>query len=96
MQIKSFSHKGLKRLYSEDSWKGLPAESVSKLRNMLAYLQDMGEVEELRTPPKWKAHMLTGDRAGTWALHVTANWRLTFWVDAEEGAIHDLDLEDYH
>lgn len=94
MEIKSFVSKGLKRLYTEDSAKGLPAESVGKLRLMLAFLQDMGDPEELRTPPRWKAHKLTGDRAGTWALHVTANWRLTFRVDGEE--LHDLDLEDYH
>lgn len=95
MNIESFSHKGLRRLFTEDSAKGLPAESIGKLRNMLAFLQDMAAVDELLTPPRWKAHKLTGDRAGTWALHVTANWRLTFRVD-EENAIRDVDLEDYH
>ena len=46
-------------------------------------------------PPNWGAHELTGDRAGTWSLTVTKNWRMTFRVD-EDGAIADLDLEDYH
>lgn len=94
MRIASFAHRGLKRLYLDDSTRGLPTASVGKLRNMLAFLQDMRDIDELLTPPMWKAHKLTGDRMGTWALHVTANWRLTFSID--DGAIHDLDLEDYH
>ena len=44
----------------------------------------------------WKAHVLTGDRKATWSLHVTRNWRLTFRIDAEQGEIFDLNLEDYH
>ncbi len=31
---------------------------------------------------------------GTWSLHVTRNWRLTFRVEDDE--IIDLNLEDYH
>ena len=52
-------------------------------------------VEELHTPPNWGAHQLTGDRAGIWSLTVTKNWRMTFGVYGD-GAIADLDLEDYH
>jgi proteic killer suppression protein len=37
---------------------------------------------------------LTGDRKGTWALHVTANWRLTFRVQDDE--LIEVNLEDYH
>ncbi len=33
-----YRHKGLKRLYEQDSRKGLPADSVDKLRKMLAFL----------------------------------------------------------
>lgn len=39
--------------------------------------------------------MLKGDRAGIWSLTVSRNWRMTFRLD-DEGAIVDLDLEDYH
>jgi antitoxin HigA-1 len=60
---------------------------------MLSVLQDMEHVEELRALPHWKAHRLTGDRAGTWALHVTANWRLTFRVEDE--ALVEENYEDY-
>lgn len=31
---------------------------------------------------------------GTWSLHVTRIWRMTFRIEDDE--IADLDLEDYH
>ena len=96
MKIRNFVHKGLKRLYAEDSAKGVPPDAADKLRKMLAFLDDMEHLDELRALPSWKAHTLTGDRKGTWSLSVTRNLRLTFLVDAQEGEICDLNLEDCH
>ena len=96
LRIRNFTHKGLKRFYAEDSVKGIPPDSADKLRKMLAFLDDMQEAEEVRSLPAWKAHTLTGDRKGTWSLSVTRNRRLTFRIDAAEGEICDVDLEDYH
>ena len=86
MKIRNFVHKSLKRLYLEDRAKGLPPDTVDKLRKMLAYLDDMEDPEELRSLPTWKAHTLTGDRKGAWSLHVTRNRRLTFRIDTAEKA----------
>jgi proteic killer suppression protein len=94
VEIRNFVHKGLRKLYLEDSAKGLPPEVVNKLRVMLTYLQDMQDPEKLRALPLWKAHHLTGDRKGVWSLHVTRNWRLTFRIKG--GQILDVDYEDYH
>ena len=96
MRIEHFLHKGLKKLYLEDSAKGLPADAADKLRNMLAFLQDMNEETELETIPVWKAHRLTGNRKGVWSLHVTRNWRLTFRIDRVAKEVCDVNLEDYH
>lgn len=96
MKIRSFAHKGLKRLYAEDSVKGVPPDAADKLRKMLAFLDEMQEPEELRSLPAWKVHALTGDRKGTWSLSVTRNRRLTFQIDTAEGEICDINLEDYH
>ena len=96
MKIRSFAHKGLKRLYTEGIVKGVPPDSANKLRKMLAFLDNTQNAEELRSLPSWKAHILTGDRRGTWSLGVTANRRLTFRIHATEQEICDLDLEDYH
>ncbi len=96
MRVRSFVHKGLRALYREDDAKGLPPDSVDKLRKMLAYLDDMEAPAELRLLPTWKVHTLTGDRKGTWSLSVTRNRRLTFRIDTVEREVCDVDLEDYH
>lgn len=64
VKLRNIIHKGLKKLYLEDSAKGLPPDAVDKLRAMLTYLQDMQDPERLRAFPLWKAHQLTGDRKG--------------------------------
>jgi len=94
VRIRTFAHAGLRRLYHGDRTKGLPPDAVDKLRKMLAFLQDMETVDELRTLQAWKAHRLKGRRAGTWALHVTRNWRMTFRI--EDGELIEVDYEDYH
>lgn len=96
MKIRNFVHKGLKQLYVEDDPRGLPPDSVDKLRKMLTFLQDMHDIEELQSTPTWKAHMLTGNRRGTWSLAVTRNWRLTFTIDGAAGELRDMNYEDYH
>ena len=96
MKIRNFVHKGLKRLYTEDSAKGVPPDTVEKLRKMFGFLDDMSDPEELRALAAWKVHTLTGDRKGTWSLSVTRNRRLTLRIDTAEREICDVDLEDYH
>jgi proteic killer suppression protein len=96
IKVRNFSHKGLKKLYEEDSAKGLPPDMVDKLRKVLTFLDEMEGADELRDLPSWKAHQLTGDRKGTWSLSVTANRRLTFRMDADEREICDVNLEDCH
>jgi toxin HigB-1 len=94
MNVRSVAHKGLRRLYEDNSSKGVSADAVDKLRKMLTFLDAMQHPEELRALPAWKAHMLTGDRRGTWSLHVTRNRRMTFRIEDDE--IIDINIEDYH
>jgi proteic killer suppression protein len=58
---------------------------------MLIAASDMNAVSG---PPGWRIHHLKGDRAGTWSISVSGNWRLTF--DIEQDEICNLNLEDYH
>ena len=64
MKIRNFADKGLKRLYSEGDVKGVPPDTVDKLRKMLTYLDDIGNPEELRALAARKAHTLTGAGMG--------------------------------
>jgi proteic killer suppression protein len=95
MEIESIRHKALRNFAETGLSKGLPGNLVDRLRKMIAYLVAIERVEELRAPPNYGAHQLSGDRAGLWSLTVTKNWRMTFRIN-EALAIEDMDLEDYH
>jgi toxin HigB-1 len=97
VKIRNFIHKGLERLYTDDNPRGVPPDTVDKLRKMFAFLDAMESPDELRTLTAWKAHTMTGDRKGTISLSVTRNRRLTFRIaSAAEPEIYDVNLEDYH
>ena len=96
MKIRNVVHRGLRRFIQRNDASGLAAPVVERVRNILTFLQEMENAQELRDIPSWKAHQLTGDRKGTWSLTVTRNWRITFRIDETEGEILDLDYEDYH
>jgi toxin HigB-1 len=96
MKIRNVIHKGLRRFIEDDDASGLQPAVVTKVQRIVSFLQDMEQEQEFRTVQSWKAHMLTGDRKGTWSLSVTRNWRMTFRIDRQEIEIIDLDYEDYH
>jgi toxin HigB-1 len=96
VKIRNFLHRGLQRLYSDANAKGVPPDTVDKLRKMFLFLDSMTDPNELRSLTEWKAHTLTGNRKGTVSLSVTRNRRLTFRIDPAEREICDVNLEDYH
>ena len=96
MKIRNVIHKGLRRFIEADDASGLQPAVVEKLRRIVTFLQAMEREDEIRAIPSWNAHLLAGDRKGTWSLFVTKNWRLTFRVHKVEIEIIDLDYEDYH
>jgi len=95
MEIESIKHKALKAFAMTGRPKGLPSNLTDRLRNMLAWLSVIENIDELKAPPNFGAHQLAGNREGVWSLTVTRNWRMTFRVN-DALAIEDLDLEDYH
>jgi proteic killer suppression protein len=84
----------LKRLLEHDDDREIRRDLVRRVRNMLAVLVAAPDMSGVQGPPGWRIHQLTGNRAGTWSLSVSGNWRLTFDLENEE--IHNLNLEDYH
>lgn len=90
--IKSFRHKGLQRLFEDDNPRGVNAEHVAKLRNILATLHAAPTMEHMNLP-SFRLHPLKGAFKGFWAVTVRANWRVIFRFD--DGA-HDVDYLDYH
>jgi len=94
MIIRSVRHRGLLRLIEDDDSRELRTDLVRRLRNILAVLIAAIDIIGVAGPPGWRIHQLKGDRAGTWSISISGNWRLTF--DVRQGEIYDLDLEDYH
>ena len=91
--IESFRHKGLRQLFEDDNQKGLNAEHLRKIRQILAVLNAAETIEALRLPT-FGLHPLKGDLTGFWAVTVRANWRIIFRF--EGGKAFDVDLVDYH
>lgn len=94
MKIRSVQHRGLKRFLEGDDARGLKPDLVNRTRNILAALISAQNMDGVDGPPGWRIHQLVGNRAGTWSISVSGNWRITFEI--EGGEIINLDLEDYH
>ncbi|MCY4589517.1 MAG: type II toxin-antitoxin system RelE/ParE family toxin [Alphaproteobacteria bacterium] len=91
--IGSIRHKALSRYWTRGQARGLNGEWMSKLRRILSALEAAERPEHMNYPGSY-FHALKGDRAGRYAVRLTANWRVTFgW--AEDSAV-DVDIEDYH
>lgn len=93
MMIRSFRHKGLKRLYERGEQRGISPNMVAKLRVILADLDAAEQVQELVDRKGYGTHPLKGELKGFWAVKVTGNWRVIFRFDDEAW---DVDLVDYH
>jgi toxin HigB-1 len=94
MYIRSVGHRGLRRLIEDDDTRGIRGDLVERVRKIVAVLIVAQDMSEVRGPPGWRLHQLAGDRAGTWSIAVSGNWRITF--DVVDNEIEHLDLEDYH
>jgi proteic killer suppression protein len=94
MKIRSTRHRGLKRFIEDNNDREIRSDLVGRLRRILTALLSADDIDGLNGPPGWRNHQLSGDRAGTWSISVSGNWRITF--DLENGEIRNLDLEDYH
>jgi toxin HigB-1 len=91
--IRSFRHKGLRRLFENDDARGVHAGHVEKLRDILALLSAARIASELDLPGL-RLHPLRGRLRGSWAVTVRANWRVTFRF--ADGDASEVDYVDYH
>lgn len=91
--IENFRHRGLRQLFEEDNARGVNAEHVRKIRQILAVLEEAETIGALDLPT-FHLHPLRGDLKHFWAVTVRANWRIVFRF--ENGVARDVDLVDYH
>lgn len=91
--IRSFRHRGLKRLYERGERRHLRSDQVDKIKRILARLDEASDVSNMDLPG-FRLHPLKGNFAGFWAVTVSANWRVLFRF--ADGHAHEVDLVDYH
>lgn len=95
MAIKTFAHKGVEQFFLTLRSHYIGAEFHDRMRLMLDALNAATGVVDLRGVRGF--HALQGDRAGTFAMSVSGNRRLTFRFErGTTGDVLDVDFEDYH
>ena len=91
--IASFRHKGLQKFFASGKTSGIRADHAKRLRIILARLSAAQTPSDMALPGL-RLHPLKGDLAGSFAVNVSGNWRITFRFDGPDAA--DVDYVDYH
>lgn len=91
--IRSFKHRGLKRLYERDDRSGIRPDFVDAVQEILTVLDDAATPQELDLPG-YHLHPLKGGLKGFWSVTVRANWRIIFRFVGTDA--FDVELIDYH
>ena len=91
--IRSFQHRGLKRLYERGDRSLIRPDLHDRVEVMLAQLDVASSPEAMRLP-HYRLHALKGRLKGYWSVTVKANWRIIFRF--EDRDVYDVELRDYH
>ena len=91
--IRSFRHRGLKRLYDRGDHSLIGHDLRDRVEAILAQLDVASSPEAMRLP-HYRLHALKGDRKGYWSVTVKTNWRIIFRFKGEN--VFDVELIDYH
>jgi toxin HigB-1 len=90
--IRSFKHRGLKRLYERDDRSGIRPDLVDTVQEILTVLDYAQSPQELNLPG-YRLHTLKGDLRGLWSVTVRSNWRIVFQFEGTDA--FDVELIDY-
>jgi toxin HigB-1 len=91
--IRSFKHRGLKRLYERGDRRGIRPDLLETVEDILSRL-DAATMPQALNLPGYRLHQLKGELRGFWSVTVRANWRIIFRFEGEDAV--DLELTDYH
>jgi len=91
--IRSFRHRGLKRLYEKGDASGIKADLLDKAERILTAI-DAATTPHALDVPGYRLHPLKGELKGFWSVTVRANWRIIFRFQGEDA--FDVELIDYH
>jgi toxin HigB-1 len=91
--IRSFKHRGLKRLYERGDRSGIRGDLLDTVERILSVLDSAATPQALDLP-RYRLHPLKGDLRGYWSMTVRANWRIVFRFEVEDA--FDVELTDCH
>ena len=91
--IRTFRHRGLKRLYERGERGQVSADHLSRIEDILGRL-DFADAPHALALPGYNLHRLRGDLRDFWSVRVSGNWRIIFRF--KDGEAFDVDLIDYH
>ena len=91
--IRSFKHRGLKRLYERGDRSGIRPDLLETVERILTVL-DSAETPQALDIPSYRLHPLKVELKGLWAVTVRANWRIIFRFEGTDA--YDVELIDYH
>ena len=91
--IRSFRHRGLKRLYERGKRGRISPTLLARVEEVLGLLDVAENAGDMRLPG-YRLHPLKGALKGFWSVTVSGNWRIVFRI--RDGDAHDVDLVDYH
>ncbi|EKV30156.1 HigB toxin protein [Caenispirillum salinarum AK4] len=90
--LRKIRHKGLVDLFENGTTRRIDKRFHNKLIDLLDMLDGATEPEDLAAAPDF--HPLKGNRKGSYSIHVTGNYVLTFRFEDQD--VTDLNYEDYH
>jgi toxin HigB-1 len=91
--IRSFKHRGLKRLYERGDRSGIRSDLLDTVQEILTVL-DSAVTPQALNLPGYRLHPLKGELKGLWAVTVRTNWRIVFRFEGTDA--FDVELIDYH
>ncbi len=91
--IQSFKHKGLELFFETGRKSGIQAKHAKRLQLILGRLNAATSPDDMNLPGLF-LHQLTGNRAKSWSVRVSGNWRVTFSFNGVHA--ESVDYEDYH
>jgi proteic killer suppression protein len=91
--IRSFKHRGLKRLYERGDRSGIRPDLADEVQDILTVLDAALSPLDMNIPG-YRLHSLKGSWKGFWSVTVRANWRIVFRFEGNHAV--DVEMIDYH
>jgi len=92
--IRSFKDKETERIFNRYFSRKLPQHIQRTALLQLRSLNQVRNINDLRSPPSNHLEKLYGDRKGQNSIRINDQWRICFVWDGNDA--HDVEIADYH